>query len=83
MTAGVGETGLIRHEGISFLVTDEMAGKRKKGSDAFESGTRVCRCFSPGGEVHYIGCPRVCQSGIGAGSVVSSRLRPQADKSPT
>jgi hypothetical protein len=33
---------------ISFLVTDETAGKRKKGSDAFESGTRECQCFSPG-----------------------------------
>jgi hypothetical protein len=29
-------------------VADEIADKRKKGSDAFESGTRECRCFSPG-----------------------------------
>jgi hypothetical protein len=32
----------------SFLVTDETAGKRKKGSDAFESGSRARRCSGPG-----------------------------------
>ncbi|MGB3837232.1 hypothetical protein [Castellaniella sp.] len=53
-------------EGLLLLVADGTAGKRKRGSDAFESGAWWRRVeASVEARIHYIGWPRVCQSGIG------------------